>query len=130
MISGRTHLAKGVVLAAVLLTLSCAQAQTHIRIASFNIAELGEGNHLSTRDLDAIAEMLVDADLDLIAIQEVGTHDQAEQQFNNLLTAINNRVPETRPRYFSFLPSRRQIRSTRLWFTFQPSVRNNAVTRR
>ena len=51
-----------------------AQAQQFIRVASFNIAEFGEGSHpQNDRDLPFIADMLVNEDLDLIAVQEVGT---------------------------------------------------------
>jgi len=72
-----------------------------IRIASFNIAEFGEGRHADTRDLDAIADMLVDHDLDLIAIQEVGVAEKADRQVAKLTDLMNRRVGAL-PSVFSY----------------------------
>lgn len=80
-----------------------AHAQERIQIASFNIAEFGEGNHPQTRDLDFIAKMLVGANLDLIAIQEVGVRQQAENQLDKLLAEMNQEQGSGEPRYFSYL---------------------------
>ncbi len=86
-----------------LLLPSTGRAAESIKIASFNIAEFGEGDHLRTRDLDYIAKMLVGANLDLIAIQEVGVKGQAEEQLTRLLEKINQEVPSGQPRYFSYV---------------------------
>ncbi|MBU1700037.1 MAG: hypothetical protein KJ970_03300 [Candidatus Eisenbacteria bacterium] len=75
-------------------------AAEYIRIASFNIAEFGEGNHPATRDLSAIAHMLVDNELDLIAVQEVGTIDVAEDQVAALTDTMNALTPVNEPDYF------------------------------
>jgi len=40
----------------------------YIRVASFNIAELGEGSHSATRHWPVVAGMLTENKLDLIAI--------------------------------------------------------------
>lgn len=90
----------------VLLLISCSSlnisANEHIRIASFNIAEFGEGTHPQTRDLPYIATMLTGADIDLVAIQELGVKDEAEIQLNALVAAMNQQVPSGDPQYFSF----------------------------
>lgn len=75
-------------------------AEDYIRIASFNIAELGEGSHPDTRDLDHIAKMLYDTKLDLIAIQEVGVKEAAESQLNALTQKLNAHLTGNQPRYF------------------------------
>lgn len=61
----------------------------YIRVASFNIAELGEGGHSATRDWLAIAKMLADNKLDLIAIQEVGVGPQADEELALLVGKMN-----------------------------------------
>lgn len=64
-------------------------AEEHIRVGSFNIAELGEGNHSATRHWPAMAKMLTDNELDLIAIQEVGVGPQAEKDLQTLVEKMN-----------------------------------------
>jgi endonuclease/exonuclease/phosphatase family metal-dependent hydrolase len=90
-------------LAITLLGPGIGQAVEAIRIGSFNIAEFGEGNHPQTRDVDFIAKMLVSAGLDLIAIEEVGTGTQAQDQLGRLLTEMNAEVAANQPQYFFFL---------------------------
>ena len=89
-------------LAPVLLFLSLpVHSQEFIRIASFNIAEFGEGSHPTDhRNLDFIADMLVDGDLDLIAVQEVGTVVGGATQVTALVTRMNALHPND-PDYFS-----------------------------
>ena len=84
---------------------SCATvfAQQHIRVASFNIADFGEGSHPAQRELDTIAQMLIDADLDLIAIQEVGTVTGGETQLEALRGEMNQRVGTGEPRFISWI---------------------------
>ncbi len=77
-------------------------ADEFIRVASFNIAEFGEGTHPQTRDLDAIAAMLVNNQLDLIAVQEVGIKDQAENRLNALVGKMNS-IASSGPKYFSYI---------------------------
>ena len=60
-----------------------------IKVPSFNVAELGEGTHPDTRDELAIAGMLVNLDLDLIAIQEVGTVLDGESQVQLITSYMN-----------------------------------------
>lgn len=76
-------------------------ASEYIRIASFNIAEFGEGDHPDTRDIDAIAKMLVEHDLDLIAIQEVGVVDQSTKQIFKLRKAMNDQLSASQTKYFA-----------------------------
>lgn len=64
--------------------------QQYIRIGSFNIAELGEGNHASKRDEKYIANMLRNANLDLIGIQEVGVNDGGETQIDRIIELMSN----------------------------------------
>jgi endonuclease/exonuclease/phosphatase family metal-dependent hydrolase len=78
-------------------------ADEHIRICSFNIAEFGEGSHPQTRQLDFIAQMLVDNNVDLIAIEEVGTKDSGAEQVANLRTKMNQHRQEGTPQYFYFV---------------------------
>ena len=82
---------------------SDAAGEEFIRIASFNIAEFGEGDHPTTRDLSTISKMLVDNDLDLIAIQEVGVAEQALRQVMRLKDAMNNRRSAAQPKYFAWV---------------------------
>jgi len=77
-------------------------ANEHIRVASFNIAEFGEGSHPDTRDIPYIAELLTANDLDLIAIQELGVRDEADVQLNALVSAMNQQILSGEPHYFSF----------------------------
>lgn len=70
-----------------------------IKVATFNIAELGEGSHPDTRDELAIAGMLVNLDLDLIAIQEVGTKDTGENQVQLITSHMNGLLGPDTPRY-------------------------------
>lgn len=79
------------------------QAQEYIRIASFNIAEFGEGDHAETRELGEIAKMLVDNDLDLIAIQEVGVKEGGVAQVRALRGRMNRRRARRTPKYFSIV---------------------------
>ncbi len=90
-----------------------AQAQEFIRLASFNIAEFGEGDHpTDDRDLDRIAEMLTDGDFDLIAIQEVGTVPGGATQITALVTRMND-LHTNDPEYFSAItPSSSAILSS------------------
>ncbi|HUU83009.1 MAG TPA: endonuclease/exonuclease/phosphatase family protein [Phycisphaerae bacterium] len=76
---------------------SCAE---YIRVCSFNIAEFGEGDHHLTRDLPFIAKMLYEADLDLIALQEVGVRPQGESQVAELRKELNKLVPAGEAKYF------------------------------
>ena len=64
--------------------------QGYLRLATFNIAELGEGSHPDTRDEQAIAKMLVNLDLDLIAVQEVGTRQSGEDQVRAIVRHMNS----------------------------------------
>jgi len=64
-----------------------------IRVVSFNIAELGEGNHYLTRDEEGIAKILFSLDPDLIAIQEVGVGEGGEEQVR-VITGYLNRLAE------------------------------------
>ena len=83
-----------------LTTLSASSfPQEFIRIASFNIAEFGEGNHPETRDLETIASLLVDNDLDLIAIQEVGVKETGAKQVYKLADKMNCALSSDTPRY-------------------------------
>jgi len=75
-------------LCAVFLSASAFSAE-YIRVATFNIAELGEGNHAETRDWDFIAGMLTQARLDLIAIEEVGVGPQADAEMACLTEKMN-----------------------------------------
>jgi endonuclease/exonuclease/phosphatase family metal-dependent hydrolase len=84
----------------------CAAADDHIRIGSFNIAEFGEGGHPQTRDLDAIARMLVDARLDLVALQEVGTVPMGDTQVENLRQRMNARLAAGTPQYHALVTPR------------------------
>lgn len=88
------------VLSSLLLRPSIAPSAEFIKIASFNIAEFGEGNHPQHRHLKFIAKMLVDSNLDLIAIQEVGVNTQAETQVNELVKEMNKKVSQGKPKYF------------------------------
>jgi len=73
-----------------LISTGAARAQQgYVTVATFNIAELGEGSHPDTRDELAIAGMLVNLDLDLVAIQEVGTRETGESQVQVISTYMN-----------------------------------------
>jgi endonuclease/exonuclease/phosphatase family metal-dependent hydrolase len=77
-----------------------AQTPEFIKLASFNIAEFGEGSHPKTRDLDYIASLLIQAELDLIAIQKVGVKKQAEDQLSRLVDLMNQKEDSGSPHYF------------------------------
>lgn len=77
----------------------------YIRIASFNIAEFGEGSHAQERDLTAIAHILYDNKLDLIAIEEVGVSAEASSQVKHLTDHLNKiRTNHTSKYYFFVTP--------------------------
>lgn len=91
------------VLCAAFLTTSAFSAE-YIRVASFNIAELGEGSHHETRDWPFIAKMLTDARLDLIAIEEVGVGQQAETEMACLTDAMNACCAESADYFYMTTP--------------------------
>lgn len=78
-------------------------AEEYIKIASFNIAEFGESNHPDTRDLDYIADLLRSQDLDLIALQEVGTVENGEKQVTKLVKKMNEKLNSGESHYFPFI---------------------------
>lgn len=60
-----------------------------IEVGTFNIAELFEGNNPAARDEPVITRMVVSLDLDLIAIQEVGTGKMGESRFQAITSHRN-----------------------------------------
>jgi endonuclease/exonuclease/phosphatase family metal-dependent hydrolase len=82
-----------------LISTGAAQAQQdYVTVATFNIAELGEGSHPDTRDELARAGMLVN--LDLVAIQEeVGTRETGESQVQLITSYMNGLLGPGRCRY-------------------------------
>ncbi|MFC1569791.1 endonuclease/exonuclease/phosphatase family protein [bacterium] len=75
-------------------------SQEYIKIASFNIAQFGEGNLHERRKLDDISDMLVEAELDLIAIQEVGVSAKADSQVIRLVRNMNEKLNDDHIEYF------------------------------
>ena len=71
----------------------------YLKLATFNIAELGEGSHPDTRDERAIAKMLVNLDLDLIAVQEVGTSQRGADQVWTIVNHMNALQGPSTPSY-------------------------------
>jgi endonuclease/exonuclease/phosphatase family metal-dependent hydrolase len=69
-------------------------AQETIRICSFNIAELGEGNHALTRDEEGIARILHTIQPDLLAIQEVGVAPECFEQVKVIQNHLNRLAEE------------------------------------
>lgn len=80
-----------ILLAALLFSpTSSPAAPKYVKVATFNIAEFGEGDHPDTRDELAIAKIPVKADLDLIAIPEGGTGDGGEAQVKAITAHMND----------------------------------------
>jgi endonuclease/exonuclease/phosphatase family metal-dependent hydrolase len=90
-------------LVAVLLITGSSNAES-IRIASFNIAQFGEGTRPQHRDLPAMATMLTGADLDLVCIQEVGTNTGGDGQVAALTAAMNNAATNSTQYFSDVLP--------------------------
>lgn len=63
-----------------------------IRLASFNIAEFGEGEHHKTRDLESIASWMIESHIDLLAIQEVGVGREGAKQVEELAAGMTRRA--------------------------------------
>jgi len=80
-----------------------ARADEYIKIGDFNIAEFSEGDHPQTRDVKFIAKMLVNANLDLIAFEEVEVTEQAQTQLNILVKRMNKVKKRNQPSYFSYI---------------------------
>lgn len=72
-----------------LYSISLTFGQEYIRIASFNIADFGEPVPSENRDLKAIANILVGNQLDLIALEEIGTQPEAENELKTLIREMN-----------------------------------------
>lgn len=82
---------------------AAAFAAQFIRIASFNIAEFGEGDRPQQRDIPAIARMLAEHNLDLIALQEVGVKAVHATQVKILTEELNRVRPEGASRFYYFV---------------------------
>ena len=85
----RTYLAALFIGLCLFLPLSVDANRDYIKVATFNIAELGEGTRPEARDELAIAGMLVNLDLDLIAIQEVATKERGQSQIQLMTSQMN-----------------------------------------
>jgi hypothetical protein len=83
-----------------LTTVSSVNGADFIRVSGFNTAEFGEGDHPSTRDERTIAKLLVDHEVDLIAIQKVGVEEQGAAQVQELTRLMNLLKVVNEPRYF------------------------------
>ena len=74
-------------------------AKDFIKVTTFNIAELGEGSYPDTRDELGIARMLVNLDLDLVAMQEVGIKESGEAQVQIITSDMNSLLAPDASRY-------------------------------
>lgn len=99
----RRSLSRLLGLVVLLLVSPAALAEEHIRICGFNIAEFGEGDHHETRELGFIAKMLVANESDLIALQEVGVDEEAEEQVKKLRKRMNEEREAGSPKYYYFI---------------------------